>query len=299
MIRIKESFQGQRVLALPDTLLEELCADPAVANLYVRKIGFFPKAKYHSIVKPQGCSYSLLLHCTDGRGWYEIAGRKHIIPKNSYVILPAGVPYSFGSDNTDPWTIYWVHFCGLLAPRFADGAPVRGAIEPADNSRISDRLRLFEELYDAFSQAMVPGYQAYASMCLYHYLASFTMLEQYRHIAGPADGPRPFISRVMHYMSENVHRPLTLAQLSEHFSYSPSRFSAIFRQETGMSPMSCFMRTKVQKACAYLELSDLKINEIALRLGISDPAYFSRLFHRTMGMSPQAYRAQERGRLLG
>ncbi|MDE5683295.1 MAG: AraC family transcriptional regulator [Muribaculaceae bacterium] len=292
MIQIKESFKGQRVLALPDSLLDELRSDPAVGNLYVRKIGFFPKAKYHSVTKPQGCPYALLLHCVDGRGWYETDGCKHIIPKNSFVILPAGMPYSFGSDNSDPWTIYWVHFCGALATRFADGSPVRGAIEPADNSRIGERLKLFEELYDAFSQAMVPGYQAYASMCLYHYLASFTMLEQYRHMAGPADGSRSFISRVMHYMNENVHRTLTLEQLSEHFRYSPSRFSAIFRAETGMSPMSCFMRTKVQHACAYLELSDLKINEISLRLGISDAAYFSRLFHRTMGMSPQAYRLE-------
>lgn len=294
MIQIKESFKGQRVLALPDTLLDQLRSDPAVGGLYVRKIGFFPKAKYHSVAKPQGCSYSLLLHCIDGQGWYETGGRKHIIPKNSFVILPAGMPYSFGSDNSDPWTIYWVHFCGTLATRFADSAPVRGAVEPADNSRISERLKLFEELYDAFSQAMVPGYQAYASMCLGHYLASFTMLEQYRHVAGPAGGERPFISRVMHFMGENVHRQLSLEELSAHFHYSPSRFSAIFRAETGMSPMSCFLRTKVQQACAYLELSDLKINEISLRLGITDPAYFSRLFHRTMGMSPQAYRKESR-----
>ena len=96
MIQIKESFQGQRVLTLPDSLLGSLCADPLVANLYIRKIGFFPKAKYHSVSKPQGCPYSLLLHCTEGRGWYETGGRKHIIPKDSFVILPAGMPYSFG-----------------------------------------------------------------------------------------------------------------------------------------------------------------------------------------------------------
>ena len=291
MIHIKESFQGQRVLALPDTLLTHLCSDPVVDNLYVRKIGFFPKAKYHSVSKPEGCDYWLLLHCTDGQGWYETDGHKHIIPKNSFVILPAGIPYSFGSDNSEPWTIYWLHFCGTHATRFADGAPVRGTIEAADNSRMGERLRLFEEIYDAFSQAMVPGYQAYASMCLWHYLASFTMLEQYRHIATTHAASKSLVDRVMHYMSENVNRSLTLGQLASHFGYSPSRFSALFRAETGMSPMSCFMRTKVQQACAYLELSDLKINEISIRLGISDPAYFSRLFRRTMGMSPQAYRA--------
>lgn len=292
MIQIKESFQGQRVLALPDSLLGSLCADPAVNSLYVRKIGFFPRAKYHSVSKPQGCPYWLLLHCTNGQGWYETGGKKHIIPENSFAILPAGIPYSFGSDNEEPWTIYWLHFCGTMAPRFADGAVVRGAIEAADNSRIAGRLQLFEEIYDAFSQAMVPGYQAYASMCLWHYLASFTMLEQYRHVATAKAASQSFVEHVMHYMRENVNRPLTLRQLAAQFGYSPSRFSSIFRRETGMSPMSCFMRTKVQQACASLELSDLKINEISLRLGISDPAYFSRLFRRTMGKTPQSYRAQ-------
>lgn len=290
-IQIKESFQGQRVLALPDSLLDRLCADPAVGCLYVRKIGFFPKAKYHSVSKPQGCQYWLLIHCTDGRGWYEISGHKHIIPKNSFVILPAGVPYAFGSDNSDPWTIYWLHFCGTMAPRFADGSVVRGAIEAADDSRMAERLHLFEEIYDAFSQAMVTGFQAYASMCLWHYLASFTMLGQYRHVATVKAASKSFVERVIHYMRENTDRLLSLGELAAHFGYSPSRFSAIFRGETDMSPMSYFMHMKVQQACAYLELSDLKVNEIALRLGISDPAYFSRLFRRTMGMTPQAYRA--------
>lgn len=291
---MKESFENQRVVAVPDSMLARYALNPLVGNLYVRKIGFFPKAKYHSVAKPDGCGYWLLIHCTDGRGWYETAGSKHIIAKNSFVILPAGMAYSFGTDNSDPWTIYWVQFCGPMAASFADGAVVRGAIEPADNSRIGDRIKLFEELYDAFSQAFVPGYMAYASMCLYHYLASFTMLEQYRHIAGAGAAERSFSQRVLHFMNENVHRPLTLEALAAHFRYSPSRFSALFRAETGMSPMSCFMRAKVQEACAYLELSDLKVNEIAIRLGISDPAYFSRLFRRTMGLSPQAYRLSEK-----
>lgn len=292
MAQIKESFLGQKVLALPDSLLDELRTDPIIENLYIRKIGFFPKAKYHRVSKPQGCPYSLLLHCTDGRGWYETESGRHSIPKNSFVIIPPDIPYSFGSDNDDPWTIYWLHFCGRLASRFADVRPVSGLIEPTDNSRIAERIKLFEELYDAFSQAIVPGYQAYASMCLYHYLASFTMLEQYRHVACLAEERRSFIDRVMHYMTENVRRSLTLGQLSSHFSYSPSRFSAIFRAETGMSPMSCFLRKKIQQACVYLELSDLKINEISMRIGISDPAYFSRLFRRIMGMSPQTYRME-------
>jgi len=37
----------------------------------------------------------------------------------------------------------------------------------------------------------------------------------------------------------------------------------------------------------------LRINEIALQIGISDPFYFSRLFKQQMGVSPAKYRKME------
>ena len=47
---------------------------------------------------------------------------------------------------------------------------------------------------------------------------------------------------------------------------------------------------KVQKACQYLLFTDLRIKEIANKLGIEDQYYFSRMFTKIMGMSPVAYR---------
>ena len=67
----------------------------------------------------------------------------------------------------------------------------------------------------------------------------------------------------------------------------------LFQKETGSSPINYFIRLKIQKACQYIELTNLKLNEIALRLGFEEPAYFSRLFTKVMGISPSAYRAKE------
>ena len=130
-------------------------------------------------------------------------------------------------------------------------------------------------------------------MCLHQFLASFIYIEQFRHSAIPTQKEYPFIAKVTHYMNENIHQNLTLEELATYFKYSPSHFSALFRKETGVSPIHYYIRLKIQKACEYIELSDLKLSEIATRLGFEDASYFSRIFTHVMGISPSRYRTQE------
>jgi YesN/AraC family two-component response regulator len=57
--------------------------------------------------------------------------------------------------------------------------------------------------------------------------------------------------------------------------------------------MEYFNQLKIQKACQYLLYTELRIQEIADKLGIADPFYFSRMFSKLMGMSPQQYRGRK------
>ena len=118
MIKIKEGFKGERSISLPEELLTQYSKDPLIGNLYVRKIGFFPKVKYHFVQKDKGCNYSMLIYCTDGKGWYRIKGKEYRIEQNQYIIIPANEPYAFGADEKDPWTIYWLHFRGKMSASF-------------------------------------------------------------------------------------------------------------------------------------------------------------------------------------
>ena len=111
----------------------------------------------------------------------------------------------------------------------------------------------------------------------------------------PSQKEYPFTARVIHYMRENIQHNLTLNKLADYFKYSPSHFSALFQKETGVSPMNYFIRLKIQKACEYIELSNMKLNEISTLLGFEDAAYFSRIFTKIMGISPSQYRKKEKG----
>ncbi|MEG1544018.1 MAG: AraC family transcriptional regulator, partial [Tannerellaceae bacterium] len=261
MIKIKEGFKGERSISLPEKLLEEYSHEPLIGNLYVRKIGYFPKVKFHYVQKEAGCDYAMLIYCVDGKGWYSIHGKEYLVEKNQYILIPPGVPYSFRADEVDPWTIYWLHFRGTLTERFLPTHPAPKSILPGEYSRLQDRIRLFEEIYSCFAMGYIKEYMIYSSMCLYLFMASFNYLEQYRHTSIPSHKEYPFSSRVVHYMQENIESDLTLEQLAHYFKYSPSHFSMLFQKEAGVSPIHYFIRLKIQKACQYIELTNLKLNE--------------------------------------
>ncbi|WP_442591494.1 helix-turn-helix domain-containing protein [Pedobacter sp. AW31-3R] len=80
--------------------------------------------------------------------------------------------------------------------------------------------------------------------------------------------------------------------IAENVNSSSSHFSALFKKRTGFPPIEYFNHLKIQKACQYLQFTQLRIKEIAFKIAINDQYYFSRLFTKVMGLSPSEYREQ-------
>lgn len=293
IIKIKEGFRGERLLSLPDDILLKYSRNPLISPLYVRKIGFFPKVKYHYVQKDKGVEYYMLIYCAAGKGWYQLYGKRHEMTANQFIILPKGVAYSFGADEKEPWSIYWIHFSGQLSEHFLPSGSLPISILPSQSSRLQDRLELFEEVYSNFSMAYIKEYMIQASMCLYPLLSSFLYIEQFRYYKLAHVQEQTFSMQVISYMQENIGSNLSLEQLAKSFNYSSSHFSALFQKETGTSPINYYIQLKIQRACQYIELTNLKLFEIAEKVGFEEPAYFTRIFTKIMGISPSEYRSRE------
>jgi len=96
-------------------------------------------------------------------------------------------------------------------------------------------------------------------------------------------------------MRENIERKVTLQEMAEHAGLSSSRFSLLFQQQTGYPPLKYLNQLKIQKACHYLDFTDMKVNQISPKLGFEDAFYFTRIFTKIMGSSPTDYRAKKKG----
>ena len=166
--------------------------------------------------------------------------------------------------------------------------------------RFFDRNNIFEEILTTLSHGCGLEHLRYASALLHHYLASMRYLDMFRAATqkDSASAQSQYIDPVgaaIHYMQEHVEQRITLNDVLHYVGYSSSRFSKLFRQRTGCSPLAYFNLLKVQAARRWLDETDLCLNQICHKVGIADPYYFSRLFSKTMGLSPQAYRKRQKG----
>lgn len=300
MIRIKEGFRGQRSIVIPKMITDMLERDPLGAALHITDIGYYPSARHHFRERPEPPGQFVLIYCVEGRGWYRLGDTRHEITDGQFFILPPDRPHAYGSDDTCPWTIYWVHFNGSLAAQYAEGMHVPHRITPSGNSRISDRIALFEEIFFTLKAGYSVENLHYALSLFHHYLGSLRYIRQFR-LAGASTAETTHSDTdaacrsAIKYMKENLERHITLAQLARFTGYTPNHFSAIFKRAVGHAPISYFNLIKMQAACQMLDSTDMNINQIAAKLGFEDSYYFSRLFTKIMGMPPTAYRTADRG----
>lgn len=294
MVQLKQGFKGQRLITISPEILGTIDYNPLTNSLYATKIGYFPAVKYHYVNKANGVDYYILIYCVSGKGWYKIGEKKQLVKENEYIILPPNTPYSFGASNSNPWTIYWIHFKGNLASSFLEYPLLPREIKATQNSRIQDRIHIFEEIYENLELSFHSEHYSYASMCLFYFLSSFKYINQFRQIRKKDINEFLFSEKVIYYMKENLGHNLTLNDFAEYFGYSSSHFSSKFLIETKQSPIKYFIVLKVQKACEYIELSNMKLCDIYPKLGFQDAAYFSRIFTKIMGISPSKYREREK-----
>ncbi len=94
------------------------------------------------------------------------------------------------------------------------------------------------------------------------------------------------------YLHQNYDRPLTRQELADELGMSEDYFSRAFNKELGISPWNYLNRYRVAQAKQRLLTSSHSVKVISRRVGFTDPAYFSRVFRRIVGMSPSAFRKE-------
>lgn len=295
MIRQKDGFNGERAIVLPPMIIHMMEKDPLDSMLHITDIGYYPKAEHHFRERKEPINQYIFIYCIDGSGWYRIEGHEYQVSANQYFIIPAGLPHAYGSDNTTPWTIYWIHFKGILAPYYTPEYPRPIDIKPETHSRISWRISLFEEIFNTLKAGYNNGNLRYVSSLFHYYLGSLHYLQQYRNANSDSVDESNIVEVAIHYMKENMEKHITLHDIANHIGYSSSHFSVLFKKTTGHAPLSYFNLLKIQQACFMLDSTDMKISQICYKIGIEDTYYFSRLFSKTMGVSPREYRKSKKG----
>ncbi len=100
-----------------------------------------------------------------------------------------------------------------------------------------------------------------------------------------------YVSDIIAYiLAHYTEEDFSIKELSRHFSISETHLRRVFGQSVHISPIKYINQLKLDKAKNMICTSNYSISEIAQKVGIDDPYYFSRFFKKETGVSPSEYR---------
>lgn len=102
------------------------------------------------------------------------------------------------------------------------------------------------------------------------------------------------IQFVIDYIVLHAKETYTISQLSEMAGVAETTFRKLFKEQTGKAPNAFLRELKLTTAAKELLKSSDSVNSIAYGVGFEDPNYFSRMFKKTFGVTPNEYRTMAR-----
>lgn len=98
------------------------------------------------------------------------------------------------------------------------------------------------------------------------------------------------VQKSLVYIKKHFSEQISLNQTAEAVELSPAYFSSIFKREMKQSFSDYLTQLRIDEAKLLLRTTNLHVREISGEVGFIDDTYFSKLFHKRVGIRPLAYR---------
>ena len=247
-------------------------------NLYGRDIGSLRpdgRIDYHILYIAEGCCYVT-----------ENNKEKPAYAGSVIVYLPKErQEYKFYSGTKS--TSYFIHFSGSACSELFEKFNLTGKriFHIGKSTHIENT---FNQLIDEFNLKL-PFYEY---SCQSYLLIILSVIS--RQISFPKSRAelrsKEKIEKTCRYMYANYSKNIAITEYAKMCNLSESRFSHIFKEYTGYSPVQYLLNIKIKRAKELLEYTDLSILQISDMLGMQSQNYFSRIFKNHTKTSPTEYR---------
>ncbi|MFA9377628.1 MAG: helix-turn-helix domain-containing protein [Lachnotalea sp.] len=240
--------------------------------------------------RPNGAANYQLIYIAEGKARFQINGKKHILEKGNCVLYhPVDAQYYYYYLEDCP-VIYWVHFSCKEENEF-----LRKTGWGKEKIYYVGLHNSYIQLFDAIIQELQlkqPFFEKQLQFMMQELLLKMrrnqirekTIFENYNKEVEEA-------IRIFHLEPE---RDFTIKEFTKERGLNYYRFIDTFTHYVGVSPRQYIISIRMTIAKDLLINSQFQILEVAQLTGYDNPLYFSRLFKKTLGMSPTEYRKHNR-----
>ena len=163
---------------------------------------------------------------------------------------------------------------------------------PAYRTAFSDKMDLMDNLFykcnDLFSGYHLFRQELLSTVCREIWLncaARWEVLPNETTVSERMKG-------MMEFIKVNCTKDVNRKDLAARFSLTPEYVNTLFKQELGMSPTACINKERILLGYSMIHNEGLSVKEAAYRCGFHDPFYFSRVFKKVLGITPETLRGR-------
>jgi AraC family transcriptional regulator, arabinose operon regulatory protein len=249
---------------------------------------FHKQDDYH-VRRLSGTKDWLFTFTLGGTGIFTCNRQQITCTEGDVAILAPGTVHDYATAQGEQWEFVWAHFLPRLhwlkwlqLPQIHNGLYYLHI----------DHALTRQQLIHAFQRlqkncpVMNPFQEALSLNALEEILIHIA-----HHFKQHQSNLDPRIEEVLRLLADRMAEPLTVDELAQSVSLSPSRLSHLFKEQVGDSIIKTLLKMRLQQAARLLQFTTRQVNEIAHDVGFASPFYLTRQFKVYYGMSPTQYRA--------
>lgn len=242
-------------------------------------INYFPCEKGF-FTQPRVFDYPYLLYVHGGKGEYKIGSRRHSCEGGDLLFCPAWEENTIFADGEEPYILSGLEFT------VSDGAFL--------NEHMPEKVNIRgNEFAEACIGKMIEEYlyeRIYGGQMCSDILNAF-LLEIFRmRTQNVAIKKRTDVQGILDYISKNIGKKLTCAELSDAFHYHKNTVNRLVKESTGQAVKEYILSMRIKEAKRYLLFTDKSVEEIASLLQYSSTAFFCLQFKEKTGQTPAKFR---------
>ena len=256
--------------------------------LQVNCCGIFEKtAESSTTVRPYGRKDYQLIIIANGGTVFKNEGEEITLSNGEMLLIPPHVRNEY--RYSDPIDAMWIHFSGTAVADILDSY----GILPFTKYTVSNTAHFF-----SYAEKIIKEFQlqktGFMNNCNAYLLNILTLAK--RRIEGQKKEDSASLLSSLTLTLEDMQTDFSsqkyIPDYAKACNLSVSRFAHLFTEAFGISPYRYLLNVRISQAKYLLTQTNLSVTEIAKSVGYEDPFYFSRIFKKTLGVSPKVYRTK-------
>lgn len=244
-------------------------------------------------VRPNGRRDYQLLYVAKGKGHFYFDGKERVVSEGNMILFRPNEPQIYRYYADDKPEVYWVHFTGKDVPEILDSYGLGAGENVFYTGTSPDYQWLYRQMIQEL-QLVRPNYEDLLTLNLRHIFITINRYLQEGRRGGATVHNE--VERATHYFNEHYREPLNIDEYAESRHMSTCWFIRSFKEIVKLTPMQYVISLRMSSAQSLLENTEYNITEVAEAVGYDNPLYFSRLFHKYVGVSPSKYRKSRKGK---